>query len=79
MDVTEHRARRRRDADDPGARTARRIDVAEHVGLHPVTDPGLLVPCHRVIAKNSIGGFSGATSGSDIDRKRWLLRHEGAL
>ena len=39
----------------------------------------LLVPCHRVIAKNSIGGFSGATSGSDIDRKRWLLRHEGAL
>ena len=39
----------------------------------------LIVPCHRVIAKNHIGGFSGATSGSHIDRKRWLLRHEGAL
>lgn len=39
----------------------------------------LIVPCHRVIAKNSIGGFSGATHGSPIDRKRWLLQHEGAL
>lgn len=39
----------------------------------------LLVPCHRVVAKQSIGGFSGATRGSPIDRKRWLLRHEGAL
>ena len=39
----------------------------------------LIVPCHRVIAKNTIGGFSGATSGSHIERKRWLLQHEGAL
>jgi len=39
----------------------------------------LIVPCHRVIAKNGIGGFSGATQGKSIDRKRWLLQHEGAL
>jgi methylated-DNA-[protein]-cysteine S-methyltransferase len=39
----------------------------------------LIVPCHRVVAKNHIGGFSGATRGSQIERKRWLLRHEGAL
>ena len=39
----------------------------------------LIVPCHRIVAKNNIGGFSGATSGSHIERKRWLLRHEGAL
>lgn len=39
----------------------------------------LIVPCHRVVAKTHIGGFSGATQGSQIDRKRWLLRHEGAL
>ncbi len=39
----------------------------------------LIVPCHRVIAKNGIGGFSGATQGKPIDRKRWLLAHEGAL
>jgi methylated-DNA-[protein]-cysteine S-methyltransferase len=39
----------------------------------------LIVPCHRVIAKDHIGGFSGATRGSSVDRKRWLLRHEGAI
>jgi methylated-DNA-[protein]-cysteine S-methyltransferase len=39
----------------------------------------LIVPCHRVVAKNGIGGFSGATTGVDIVRKRWLLQHEGAL
>jgi methylated-DNA-[protein]-cysteine S-methyltransferase len=39
----------------------------------------LIVPCHRVIAKNGIGGFSGATHGGPIQRKRWLLQHEGAL
>lgn len=39
----------------------------------------LVVPCHRVIAKNGIGGFGGATRGRSIERKRWLLRHEGAL
>lgn len=39
----------------------------------------LIVPCHRVIAKTGIGGFSGATRGKPIDRKRWLLQHEGAL
>ncbi|MEJ2361705.1 MAG: methylated-DNA--[protein]-cysteine S-methyltransferase [Gammaproteobacteria bacterium] len=39
----------------------------------------LVVPCHRVIAKNGIGGFAGAVTGRRIDRKRWLLQHEGAL
>jgi len=35
----------------------------------------IVVPCHRVIAKDgSLGGYS-----SGLDRKRWLLRHEGAL
>jgi methylated-DNA-[protein]-cysteine S-methyltransferase len=35
----------------------------------------LVVPCHRVIgADGSLTGFGGG-----IDRKRWLLQHEGAL
>ena len=35
----------------------------------------LIVPCHRVIAADgSLGGYS-----SGLDRKRWLLRHEGAM
>ena len=35
----------------------------------------LVVPCHRVIgADGSLTGFGGG-----IERKRWLLRHEGGL
>ncbi len=37
----------------------------------------LIVPCHRVISRTGIGGFSGETKGASIDRKRWLLAHEG--
>jgi methylated-DNA-[protein]-cysteine S-methyltransferase len=34
----------------------------------------LIVPCHRVTAASGeLGGFSAG-----LDRKRWLLRHEGA-
>jgi methylated-DNA-[protein]-cysteine S-methyltransferase len=36
----------------------------------------LLVPCHRVLAGNGLGGFSG---GAGIEVKRWLLTFEGAL
>jgi len=40
-------------------------------GANPV---GLVVPCHRVIGANgSLTGYGGG-----IDRKRWLLNHEGA-
>jgi len=35
----------------------------------------LFVPCHRVVhAGGTIGGY-----GRHEDRKRWLLRHEGAI
>lgn len=34
----------------------------------------LMIPCHRVISANgALGGYS-----SGLDRKRWLLKHEGA-
>jgi O-6-methylguanine DNA methyltransferase len=40
-------------------------------GQNPV---GVVVPCHRVIASDgSLGGYAGG-----LDRKRWLLAHEGA-
>ena len=36
----------------------------------------LIVPCHRVVAKNGLGGFmQGNVDGLKI--KRWLLKHEG--
>jgi methylated-DNA-[protein]-cysteine S-methyltransferase len=41
-------------------------------GQNPI---GVVVPCHRVIAADgTLGGYGGG-----LDRKRWLLAHEGAL
>ena len=37
----------------------------------------LLVPCHRVVAANGVGGFGGKTQGKQLAMKRWLLEHEG--
>ena len=41
-------------------------------GANPLS---LVAPCHRVIGSN--GALTGYAGG--IDRKRWLLTHEGAL
>jgi methylated-DNA-[protein]-cysteine S-methyltransferase len=45
------------------------------VGLANGSNPiGVVVPCHRVIGANgSLTGYGGG-----IERKRWLLEHEGA-
>ena len=41
-------------------------------GRNPIP---IIVPCHRVIAADgSLGGYS-----SGLERKRWLLKHEGAM
>ncbi len=41
-------------------------------GRNPIP---IIVPCHRVVgAHGELTGFGGG-----IDRKRWLLEHEGAL
>jgi len=39
----------------------------------------IVVPCHRVVAANGVGGFMGATRGRAMDIKRWLLEHEAAV
>ena len=36
----------------------------------------IIIPCHRVVARNGMGGYSGATEGPEMQRKTWLLRHE---
>jgi methylated-DNA-[protein]-cysteine S-methyltransferase len=36
----------------------------------------IVIPCHRVVAANGIGGFAHATSGYLLEAKRWLLAHE---
>jgi len=46
--------------------------VGQAAGANPIP---LIIPCHRVIAADSgLGGYRGGP-----DRKRWLLRHEGAM
>lgn len=37
----------------------------------------LIVPCHRVVAVNGLGGFAGKTSGAKILLKQQLLLREG--
>jgi methylated-DNA-[protein]-cysteine S-methyltransferase len=38
----------------------------------------LIIPCHRVLAANGIGGFGDAgDDGTYMQIKRWLLAHEG--
>lgn len=39
----------------------------------------IIVPCHRVLSKTGVGGYSGSVVGDPIARKQWLLRHEGVL
>ena len=46
--------------------------VAGANGRNPVS---LVIPCHRVIAADgTLGGYGGG-----LERKRWLLAHEGAI
>lgn len=47
--------------------------VGQACGANPFP---LVVPCHRVVAANGIGGFANARDGYLIDAKRWLLRNE---
>lgn len=36
----------------------------------------IVVPCHRIVARNGLGGFSGAIAGGEVRVKQWLLKHE---
>ncbi|MER7545202.1 methylated-DNA--[protein]-cysteine S-methyltransferase [Actinomadura sp.] len=47
--------------------------VGQIMGSNPIP---LIVPCHRVVASNGLGGYSG---GSGVEIKRWLLMLEGSL
>jgi len=39
----------------------------------------IIIPCHRVISANGMGGYSGATDGVMMDVKSQLLRLEGVF
>jgi methylated-DNA-[protein]-cysteine S-methyltransferase len=36
----------------------------------------IVVPCHRIVAANGLGGFNGQRGGAELDFKQWLLNHE---
>ena len=46
--------------------------VGAVMGSNPVP---LIVPCHRVVSGDGLGGYSGG----GVEVKRWLLTLEGAL
>lgn len=58
------------------ARTIGRPSAVRAVGLANGANPvAIVVPCHRVIGEDgSLTGYGGG-----LERKRWLLAHEGAL
>ncbi|MEZ0072228.1 methylated-DNA--[protein]-cysteine S-methyltransferase [Planotetraspora sp. GP83] len=47
--------------------------IGSIMGSNPIP---IIVPCHRVVAGNGLGGFSG---GEGVESKRWLLTLEGHL
>ncbi len=51
-------------------------EASRAVGIAMASNPiPVVVPCHRVVASGGqLGGFGGG-----LERKRWLLTHEGAL
>jgi len=69
----------------PPGKTRTYSQIAQQIGSGPravanacgANSLPLVIPCHRVVAKNGIGGFmQGKQNGHLI--KQWLLQHEGA-
>jgi methylated-DNA-[protein]-cysteine S-methyltransferase len=57
---------------------ARRLETsARSVGGACRANPlPVIVPCHRVIARDGDGGYMGRRVGRALRMKRWLLNHE---
>lgn len=50
--------------------------IGSIMGSNPVP---IVIPCHRVVASDGIGGYSGGERGRGRETKLWLLEHEGVL
>jgi methylated-DNA-[protein]-cysteine S-methyltransferase len=70
----------------PCGQTVSYGDIARHIRSGPRAVGGacganwfsLIIPCHRVLAANGIGGFGDSGEGGfHMNIKRWLLEHEG--
>ena len=47
--------------------------VANACGANPIP---VIIPCHRVVGSNGLGGFMKGREQASLDIKRWLLEHE---
>jgi len=47
--------------------------VGQACGNNPLP---IIIPCHRIVGKASLGGFMHHSGGYALDIKRWLLAHE---
>lgn len=58
---------------------AQRLDTAPRaIGGACRSNPiPILIPCHRVVSRQGLGGYAGEVKGDPLAIKRWLLRHEG--
>jgi methylated-DNA-[protein]-cysteine S-methyltransferase len=73
--------------DIPPGTTRTYGELARELGTSPRAIGGacranpclIAVPCHRVVARDGLGGFAGERGGKRLAVKRWLLRHEGAV
>jgi methylated-DNA-[protein]-cysteine S-methyltransferase len=72
----------------PRGRTLTYGELARKLGAHSPVDARavgqacgdnrlpIVIPCHRVVAADGIGGFAHSTGGYLVEAKRWLLLHE---
>ncbi|MDR2220511.1 MAG: methylated-DNA--[protein]-cysteine S-methyltransferase [Methylobacillus sp.] len=47
--------------------------VANACGANPIP---VIIPCHRVVARNGLGGFMKGREQNSLSIKQWLLAHE---
>ena len=71
-------------ADIPAGQTRTYGEIASRLGSSPravgnacrKNPVAVIVPCHRVVSANGIGGYAGHTAGQHLSVKAWLLQHE---
>ena len=73
LDTLQNRVRRENLTEATQLQTAPRA-IGQACGSNPLP---LVIPCHRVVSANGLGGFMHAASGTPLDIKAWLLGHEG--
>ena len=47
--------------------------VGNACGRNPMP---IIIPCHRIVGRHGIGGFSGSRGDETVSVKHWLLKHE---